>query len=380
MKPRRIAFLKSDLAKRGGLQKYALRLARACVQKGHEVTFLTTDYSKESLGELPFDIVNLGKRSKVSFWHLLSFDAKCKKFLAENKMDVVFGLDRNFCLQTHYRAGNGVHGAYLDRRKKRESWVKAASFSLNPLHNIILAMEKKTFERDALEVLFTNSFLVKDEILAYYNVAPEKINVVHNGVEWHELQKPFVEGLQMRTLVQKQLGLDPDCYQFLFVGNDYDRKGLTLFLQALSLLSNRSFQLSVVGKERTPERYEAMAYKLGLQEKVRFFGAIPGVKTFYSAADCLVIPSLYDPFANVTVEGLAMGLYVLSSKANGGSEVITSDLLGSTFSDLEDPNELASLLQQAMNRPKTPLQAEAIRNAVAHLDFSNQLEKIVSVV
>jgi UDP-glucose:(heptosyl)LPS alpha-1,3-glucosyltransferase len=380
MKPKRIAFLKSDIAKRGGLEKYALRLASYMADQGHIVTFLTTDYIQQDLPELPFEVVNLGNRLAISFLHLLRFDGECKRYLKQHPHDVVFGLDRNFCTQTHYRAGNGVHRVYLERRKEREPWIKSASFSINPLHQLILAMEKKTFEAGELQCLFTNSHMVKEEINACYAVDPKKIVVVHNGVEWYELEKPFNQGLEMRKDVQKQLGLQPDCYQFLFVGHDYERKGLSLLLRTLSAMSQKSWQLSVVGKDRNPERFMAMTKELGIHEKVRFFGAIKEVKTLYSAADTLVIPSLYDPFANVTVEALAMGVSVISSTANGGSEIITRDELGSSFSDLKNSDELLSVLQKAMNAPKTIERAQSIRNAVRHLDFSNQLGKIAQGV
>lgn len=380
MSRRSIAFLKSGIQNRGGLEKYTLRLADAFASHGHKAVILTTDYASESCAKQKYEIVNLGTRCKLSLLHLLRFDSACRKYIDEHEFDFVFGMDRNFCPQTHYRAGNGVHAAYLDRRKLHSGFLKSLSFSLNPLHHMILQMEKSTFESAHLQTLFTNSHMVKEEVLRYYNVKPEKICVVHNGVEWNELEKPFEEGLRMRQVLQRQLGLRPDRFQFLFIGNDYQRKGLDLLLQALSRFEKKNFELSVCGKERHPELYEKKARELGLQDHVRFFGAVKEIKTFYSVADALVIPSMYDPFANVTVEALAMGVYVISSSANGGSEVITSDNEGLVFSDLQDPDELTSCLEKAMMRPKTDARALQIRQKVAHLDYSIQLNKIVNRV
>lgn len=380
MQPKRIAFLKSGIKNCGGLEKYTLRLARIFSSAGHDVSLLTTDCNPEAFEGENFKVVNLGTRSKFSLWHLLRFDARCKKYIANNRFDSVFGMDRNFCLQTHYRAGNGVHAAYLDRRKKLASVCKKFSFDLNPLHKMILRMEKATFESPCLQTLFTNSSMVKEEILRYYSVAPETIEVIHNGVEWHELALPFHEGLAVRENLIKQLGLSPKRFQFLFVGNDYRRKGLDLVLEALACLTDRNFELSVVGKDRNPELYVEKAKALGLQNHVRFFGPIKEIKTLYSASDALIIASMYDPFANVTVEALAMGVYVISSSANGGSEVLTDDTLGTVFDDLHNPEQLAACLQRAMKRPKTPLEALRIRNSVSHLDFSVQLNSIVKKV
>jgi UDP-glucose:(heptosyl)LPS alpha-1,3-glucosyltransferase len=379
MARKRIAFLKSQILKLGGLEKYTLRLARECAFAGHEVFLLTTDYEGETKG--PFTVVNLGKRLPISCLHLLSFDFKCKNYLNKYPMDIVFGMDRNFCFQTHYRAGNGVHAAYLDRRKKECSWLKKCSIALNPLHHLILQMEKKTFESDNLKVLFTNSLMVAKEVQHYYpRIDPKKICTVHNGVEWRELQSSFEEGLIKRPEILSRLGLNAARFQFLFVGNEYDRKGLHLLLRALSSLDNQNFELSVVGKERHPERYIAYAKELGLEKQVHFFGQTTETKSFYSAADCLVIPSMYDPFANVTVEALAFGLQVISSSSNGGSEVLFSSDMGSVFHNLQDPQELAHCLQEAFKNPKSADRAKYIRNTVSHLDFSNQIGKIVAML
>ena len=92
-------------------------------------------------------------------------------------------------------------------------------------------------------------------------------------------------------------------------------------------------------------------------------------------ADCLVIPSIYDPFANVTVEALAMGLFTLSSKQNGGHEILDIHN-GDVIRDLYDPADFARTLTQAMTHPKTQESAARIRQSVQHLDFSHQLRLI----
>jgi UDP-glucose:(heptosyl)LPS alpha-1,3-glucosyltransferase len=370
-----VVFLKSNILKRGGLEKYTLRLARGFAASGHQVTLLTTDYKEGAIADSTFTVVSLGNKSSFSLLQLLRFDFGCKKYVKQHKPDIVFGMERNFCPQTHYRAGNGCQAAYLDRRKKTDFWLKCLSFSINPLHRLILAMEKSTYESPNLQRLFVNSYMVQKEVLAYYpTINPSKISVVHNGVEWHELQKTFDESLQLRPQIMKNLGLDPGVFQFLFVGNEYGRKGLYDLLQALYLIKDKKFHLTIVGKERNPEPFIVKVAELGLASHVHFAGAVVDMKPFYSACDCLVIPSLYDPFANVTVEALAMGLQVVSSTHNGGSEVIITPEQGCVFSE---PQELARCLRKALLTPKTPASASIIRQSVAYLDFSNQIGKII---
>ena len=96
-----------------------------------------------------------------------------------------------------------------------------------------------------LRTLFTNSHMVKEEILRYYQVDSKKIEVIHNGVEWQEMEKDFQE---WTTLRKKQLDthhLHSERFQFLFVGHNYQRKGLAPLLKGLSLLKEKEWDLSV---------------------------------------------------------------------------------------------------------------------------------------
>ncbi len=244
------------------------------------------------------------------------------------------------------------------------------SYRFNPLHQTILRLEKESFEHPGLQKLYTNSHMVKQEILSLYKTDPKKIHVVHNGVEWHEMQSAFDAWEEKRETTF--------AYRFLFIGHNYQRKGLKPLLQALALLGNRDFTLTVIGKDRNIDTFKSLARHLGLENKVSFLGSRTDIAHFYQQSDCLVIPSFYDPFANVTLEALAMGLYVVSSKTNGGHEILTSEN-GAVIEDLTDPSSVATALEQALKRPKMRASAHKIRDSVKHLDFAQQLSVLTQL-
>jgi len=115
---------------------------------------------------------------------------------------------------------------------------------------------------------------------------------------------------------------------------------------------------------------------LGLKDKVRFFGSQDEMRPFYQYADALVIPSFYDPFANVTIEALAMGLFVISSKHNGGHEILNKQN-GIVIENLLDVDAFAASLHVALQHKKTEKSADLARQSVKHLDFSAQLAKLI---
>ncbi len=358
----------------GGLEKYTWQIAQAFQKKGAEVTILTTGPEPETISGI--NIVRFPIDRPFSAWNVRDFDKACSDYLQSHPAPLIFGLDRNR-YQTHLRAGNGSHASYLNMRAQEEGLLKALSFRCNPLHRLLLKIEKESFEHPELQVLFTNSHMVREEILDQYNVEPNKVKVVHNGVEWSELQYDFDAWELVRAPLAKALRLDLNCHQFLFIGHNYKRKGLDKLLHALALLKEKDVQLSVVGKDKDIAFYEKLTSQLNLTSQVRFFGAQKEIRSFYQIADTLVIPSLYDPFANVTVEALALGVFVVSSRRNGGHEVLTSST-GAIIPSLTDPESIAETLKIALKYPKTRASADAIRASVRHLDFPNALSLITS--
>lgn len=362
----KVAFSKMSLQEKGGLEKTFFRLVTSFKEAGCEVCCLSADNQRNSQLK-DIDVIQVSKPKGPGFYKLLRFDQDCKKWLKNSPVDIVFGIDRT-SVQTHYRAGNGVHAVYLKRRQLTDPFLKQLSFHINPLHQTILHLEKKGFESPSLRFLFTNSSMVKNEILSHYNVHTSKIHVVHNGVEWEQWQEPFDESLNQPR----------SDFHFLFAGHGFRRKGLEFLLKGFALLNERDTFLSIVGKDKELPFFQKLGKKLGLDKQIHFFGAQPSLIPFYQKADALVLPSIYDPFANVTVEALAMGLYVVTSPFNGGKEVLQQET-GTIISDIQTPESVCHALKKALAYPKTAQTAKKIRNSIQHLDFSHQLNKIIQL-
>ena len=352
-----LTLLKTRFEAAGGAEKYARHLAQAFHDQGCSLTVLTTGPITQSY---PFSIISQTLKSKTSVSKLWEFENFCESHLKSQPTDTILGLDRNR-FQTHLRASSGVHKAYLRHRRHYDPLLKRFAHILNPLHSSLLHFEKTAIEHPDLQILFTNSELVRSEILDSYIVDPDKIHVVHNGVEWKAFEEPF-----------KKTPYDRVRYEFLFIGSGFERKGLRPLLSALDHLGD-DVHLSVVGHDKHLKQYE-QAFK----KKVTFHGAQSDITPFLQKADCLVIPSYYDPFANVTVEALAMGLFVISSKLNGGHEVLTPET-GAIIEDMSSTDSIVTALRRALLRPKTKDRAKLIRETVRYLDFSTQLDSYIKL-
>ncbi|MBI5272723.1 MAG: glycosyltransferase family 4 protein [Chlamydiia bacterium] len=372
----KIVLLKSKLDAHGGLEKYTHHIVTECVKRKIGVTILTTHLPKSPLAGVSYHACPVTRFP--GFWKIEQFDRAVHKFLEKEHSPIVFGMDRNR-RQTHLRLGNGIHAAYLKSRAASEGKIRHLLHRFNPLHQKILEIERCSFAHPGLQKVFPNSYMVQKELLTHYPIDPAKVEVIHNGVEWKAKEVSFAVWQIGRTQCCDQLHLDPNPLHLLFIGNGYARKGLSPLLHALSIWQFKDFHLSILGKEKNQKYYQALIEKLGLKTRARIFGLQPDLTPFYQLADSLIIPSFYDPFANVTLEALAMGVFVVSSKTNGGHEILSPDN-GVLIEDVLSPDAIVHSLNCALLHKKTPLSAFSIRNSIAHLDFAHQLPKLLEAL
>lgn len=369
----RVAIIKSNYAPYGGAEKYTTRLINFFVGKNVEVDVLTSMRGKWEGLQRNINFVALKQWPYNNLLRLLTFNSSVNRHLREARYDCILGMDRTE-YQTHLWLGGGCHRAWIQRRCRESSRLKCLSFTINPFHRAMMEMERRAVFSHALKRIICNSNLVKDEILHFYPGAAEKLAVVYNSAEWYEFSEAFEEGLAGKDRILKTLNLKPDKFYYLFLGSGYERKGLTKAIAALGFLPDYA-ELIVVGKDKHEDRYQRLSEKSGLADRVHFFGPREQIIPFLQVSDASVLPTLYDPCAGASVEALAMGLYTVTSDANGCAEVIEKEA-GVVIGDLEDIDAVAEAMKSALGKR---LSKREIRETVRHLDFETQLRKIVDI-
>lgn len=373
----KVAILIKNLSHLGGLEKDSWYCALSFAKAGCDVTVLTTGPAKPGpwLRHEGIAIVSLMEKPWLSVRHIRAFDKAARHYLAKHPHDITFGLDQNTDLN-FLRAGNGSHAMALEQRCLFEGPLKRLSFQINPLHRTLLSFEKKLMKSKNLRCVFTNSHLIRDDMIRRYGLDPENVEVVYNGVEWKAYAEPFASWEKERPLLLKQERLHENNLQLLFVGSGFARKGLMPLLKALKRFNTTPIELSVIGKDKSRQFYEDFCFKNDMGHMVHFFG--PRLATpYYQIADWTVIPSYYDPCANVTLESLAMGVPVISSRTNGGYELL-DETNGLVIDDLADTRAFEQLIEKAIEKRKTAKSAAAIRKAMEPFEFENQFAKMTA--
>ncbi|MCC6347211.1 MAG: glycosyltransferase family 4 protein, partial [Nitrospirales bacterium] len=308
---RRLFFIKKRFSPHGGAENY-LRTLMDRLKGEFEINVLSHAWvPTEGIRFHRVPVVNAG-----SYLSTATFNRNACALLRELRASCTVSFERTTC-QDIYRAGEGCHAEWLAIRGRTEPFYKKISFSLNPLHRLLLSLEQKLFATTGRIV--ANSGMVKGQIIRHYGVREEKITVLHNGVDLERFTPGNRE--RWRGEVRERLGLREGEKTVLFVGSGFRRKGLGTLLEAFALLQEPHRRLLVAGKGET-EAYRELAKERGISGRVVFLGPYREIEGLYAASDLFVLPTLYDPFSNATLEAMASGLPVITSRNNGAAEII----------------------------------------------------------
>lgn len=330
----KLAFIIWDFSpSRGGQERYLSRLIGALIARGHDAHVFATRCEAGLDPRIAFHrvpVVRCGPSIAA-----LSFLWRTRRMLAGCRFDVVSGLARVYPLDV-YRMGSGLHRVWL-RRKSDCALVRWISYS-RPFNWLALCLERRIFDPSHCRRVIANSELCRRQLIDLYGYPSDRVTVVYNGVD-HDRFHPRLRD-EHRAAVLDRLGLPHDRPAAIFVANNLKRKGLDTVIRALALVEGEKPSLLVAGKGRTSP-YVALAHRLGLASRIRFVGKVADVRPYYGASDFLVLPTRYDPFANVCLEAMACGLPVITSRDNGAAEIVDDGVDGFVAADPGDARAIA---------------------------------------
>ena len=168
------------------------------------------------------------------------------------------------------------------------------------------------------------SAAMKDDVQELYGVAPERVRVIHNGIDPEEYRpRPSEE-------VLRRLGIDPAIPYVLFVGRITRQKGILHLVRSIPHLRGGEQVVLCAGAPDTPEiaaemrqavdeaRREAKAPIVWIPEMLPKEDII----TLYTHAAVFVCPSVYEPFGIINLEAMACETPVVASAVGGIPEIV----------------------------------------------------------
>jgi len=183
-------------------------------------------------------------------------------------------------------------------------------------------LKKLRQEAGKADLIITVSESTKRDILKFFDVAEEKIRVIHNGVD--TVFQPIKDQHLLDTAREKY---NLNERFVLYLGAIQPRKNISTLIRAYNILCkghNFKYKLVIAGGVGWKNKNICpLIEELGLRDKIILTGYIPehDLPTIYNLSDAFVFPSLYEGFGIPVLEAMACGIPVVTSNVSSLPEV-----------------------------------------------------------
>jgi glycosyltransferase involved in cell wall biosynthesis len=244
------------------------------------------------------------------------------------------GYDFNL-IDAHYFYPDGVAATRLGKYFNKPVVITARGSDITLLPHYPTPRKKILKAACEAKGVITVCNALKEELMRL-GVAAKKIVSLRNGVDLTLFQP--IE----RESARQALGLSQ--FTLLTVGHLVPVKGHELIIRALVMLTD--MRLLIAGDGVLRQTLENLAIELKVADRVQFLGAVrqDQLKTYYGAADIMVLASEREGWANVLLESMACGTPVVASKVWGTPEVVAAPEAGLLMSD-RTPEALVSAIR-----------------------------------
>jgi UDP-glucose:(heptosyl)LPS alpha-1,3-glucosyltransferase len=334
-----------ELSTAGGVETVAAELARVFTRSGLPNVVLASAVSKASAQDI--------KVERVAPWLSLIATRGLLRHLGRILVVPIFTLAATRAIRTRYPHAvvishgdsltgdvlvvHAVNAQSLVEKRNAGKW----RWRLNPMHLWVSLRDRWMISGLRYDTFVAVSSRVSAELQQIYSVPSSRIRVISNGID---LQR-FSRSAESRTTIRRLFNIPLDARLLLFVGHEFERKGLAHAIGALDKLGDDTWLL-VVGSDN-PAPYRKLSPKAG--ERVIFAGARSDLPRLYSAADAFVLPTAYETFSLVCMEAMACSLPVFATAAGGIEEYLKDGVNG--FQIRMDAGDIASKLAAAFADP-----------------------------
>jgi len=321
-------------------------------KKNHYVIFVRP----EDLKEVSSQVVNPNwKIAKAPFvWHTISEQLKMPQVLSKESLDLVHF--PYFSVPIFYSKPYvlTIHDLILNHMQTGE-----ASTLAWPLYKLKFLAYKFVISKASKKAkkIIVPSNATKSDVIKDLHISNQKITVTHEGID-ENMSKEQSSELKLKEKY------------FLYVGNFYPHKNLNRLIIAFSKLKENSdfynIKLFIVGKKDFfYEKIYIKVKSLNLENSVVFLGQVDdkNLKSLYSGATGLVVPSLMEGFGLPALEAMANKCLVLASDIPSLHEICqncavffdpknTDDIYEKLKFVLEDMTNISSIVEKGLLRSK----------------------------
>ena len=362
-RPMRVLMLSWEYPPRvvGGIAAHVDGLARAMARAGHDVVVFSLDHPKVSDDEmiegvrvlranadlpwLPDDY--LVARMASANHHLTQLAARlgswrpqvihAHDWLVSWSADTLKALWSVPLVATIHATERGRHGGYVPQGTPAA--INAVEWWL-------------TFQ--AQQVIACSRFMVR-EVTDGFELPSEKVNLVPNGIDIGQWLPPSTASQNQRE------------HLVMAWGRIQYEKGFQVLTRAIGHLRHRipDIRCVIAGRGSYLAELQTQIDMEGVSDLVQLAGFVPDdeLRDLLRRTGCVVIPSLYEPFGIVALEGMAAGAPTIVARTGGLAEIVENTGAGALFAP-GNHIALANCIADVLNHPDV---AESMRTKAASL-------------
>jgi len=226
---------------------------------------------------------------------------------------------------------------------------------------------------------------VRQHAIRYFGVKPEKVQMIPNAIPLER----FVEARALGSVIREEFGIPTDAPLIGIVGRLTEQKDHVNFLKAAAKIAEKVplTRFLIAGDGPLRPALVNLAASLGLNDTVIFTGVRKDIIAIYGALDVLVISSKWEGMPVALLEGMAVGLPVVSTKVGGVPEVLEHEHTGllvppsdsnalaeACLSLIENPTLRTQMATAATKKVRSSYGMDAMIDATARL-YDELLEK-----
>ncbi len=314
----------------GGIARHCFGLSRALAKRNHDVHVITLEFPGAPAFE-EMDGVKI-HRVRIELGHpdfipwTFIFNHFMEKIVAnlsrDNEFDVIH-------IHDWLTAPVGIASKYYLNKPLVSTVHSIEVGRAQGLHNpnsLLIDGLEWWMTYEAKKVISCSSSM-KWELEHHFHLPSEKITIIPNAVDISKYQKKID-----KESVKRRYGIESYERMVLFIGRLVPQKGVEYLVRAIPLIlqQHRNVKFVIAGDGWSKDHLERLARSAGFGDKIRFLGFISDsdLTELTMSADVLVVPSVYEPFGIVALEGMAAGVPVVAANVGGLAEIIEHDRTG----------------------------------------------------
>lgn len=352
----------------GGLQRDFFRIAKACIQLGHEVHIYTVTWDGDTLAGAKLHLLPVkGLQNHV---RIASYIKQVEVKIAETPHDLIIGFNKMPFLDVYYAAD-----VCYEHRIRQKHF---ASYRLLPRYRYYHFLEGQVFARGKkTKILLLNK---KQQAIytQYYQTESERFHLLPPGIDRDRMAPKNADIIREQYRIKYGM---TDKHLLLMIGSGFKTKGLDRAIQALAALPQELKQktyLFVIGQDKSAS-FEQLAKRLNIKSHIHFLGGRDDALAFLLAADLLIHPAYHENTGTVLLEALAAGLPVLTGDACGYAHYVSEANAGIVLPQPFNQVMLNLALQNLLQNDRTELSHNAL--SFAHVaDIYSLVEKAAAYI